>query len=765
MVKIIIFTIPFIPLYISASMPFPYITGKNFAFRILVELAAALWIGLMAVKKEYRIYNSPLVLSVLAFTFIVGLADLLGVNPHESFWSNLERMEGCITILHLALYFMIIKSILRTRNDWKVFFSVALLVSVLISLFPLFFNLDDNSLAFRRQAIEYGTRVYSTIGNPPFLASYLLIASFAGLILTFHTQKTYLRLLYLMAVVLNGAVIYLTATRGAILAGVAGLMIFILMPAYTSRLRILKRALGLLLVVTIIAAGVLLIFINTDLTKHDLTISRFASIFTSESSRNRIDLWAMAWNGIKERPVLGWGQENFIGIYTVNPIISMGNQVWIDRAHNIIIEWLINAGALGLISYLAMFGTALFVLRKADRTELLSRGEAEIIFIALVVYFIQNLFTFDTINSYMIFFALLAYIDNHMPDDFQVHSGSKSSIDFNETKRYIGVTLAALICFSFIGYYINYKPISQTRQIIRISLSSPENDTYSLLLREVKHALSLNTFGDFYVKKSMMSMSDKIINMQYFDQEGALQFIQASVKELEKEIAVREYDFEFMTQVVKLFNKIAFDEPSFIGHSEMLINKMKLINPDYLWLNMLLADVYMLKKDYSSAFAMVKEVVSRKPENDEIQFRLALMAIYASRENDLKEALENVRKIRLSKNSNNNIENRPSLAIVELNKLYQVYAEMKLYVTALKHLKEIITILSEDKIYFDKDLYFYMPDTKARMRAQIHVKIARMYIMLNNKTNALQEAEKAMEIDPSLSVYIKKLIDSINNEI
>ena len=58
-----------------------------------------------------------------------------------------------------------------------------------------------------------------------------------------------------------------------------------------------------------------------------------------------------------------------------------------------------------------------------------------------------------------------------------------------------------------------------------------------------------------------------------------------------------------------------------------------------------------------------------------------------------------------------------------------------------------------------------MPDTKARMRAQIHIEIARMYIMLNNKTNALQEAEKAMEIDPSLSEYIKRLIDSINNEI
>ncbi len=72
----------------------------------------------------------------------------------------------------------------------------------------------------------------------------------------------------------------------------------------------------------------------------------------------RLDSWKMAWNGIKERPLLGWGQENFIGIYTVNPIPFKGEQVWTDRAHNIVIEWLINAGILGLLSYMAILGSA-----------------------------------------------------------------------------------------------------------------------------------------------------------------------------------------------------------------------------------------------------------------------------------------------------------------------------------------------------------------------------------------------------------------------
>lgn len=59
--------IPFLAFYVSGfgfgaewnSMLFPYITGKNFAFRILVEIAAAAWIMLMILDKNFRPKNQP----------------------------------------------------------------------------------------------------------------------------------------------------------------------------------------------------------------------------------------------------------------------------------------------------------------------------------------------------------------------------------------------------------------------------------------------------------------------------------------------------------------------------------------------------------------------------------------------------------------------------------------------------------------------------------------------------------------------------------
>ena len=106
-IKIGLFIVPFIPLYVSRVLFFPYITGKAFAFRILVEIAFATWLFLAIFYKEYRPKKSALLIALSAFILIVTLATIFGVNPYKSFWSNYERMEGLVTYLHLFAYFLV----------------------------------------------------------------------------------------------------------------------------------------------------------------------------------------------------------------------------------------------------------------------------------------------------------------------------------------------------------------------------------------------------------------------------------------------------------------------------------------------------------------------------------------------------------------------------------------------------------------------------------------------------------------------------------
>ncbi|HDO25949.1 MAG TPA: hypothetical protein ENG95_04855 [Nitrospirae bacterium] len=757
--KTLLFLIPFIPLYVSPSMLFPFITGKNFAFRILVELSAALWLSLVFINKKEWFRTSPMLIAILGFSFIVGLADLFGVNPYKSFWSNYERMEGYITILHLTLYFLIIKNIFKSQRDWKIFFSMILLASVLVSLFSFIVTLDENALSTRRHMMEYGTRAFSTLGNPPFLAAYLLIASFAGLLLAFQMQKIYLRLVCFMAVILNCAVIYMTATRGAILAAIAGVIMFVSVSVFgrsnKSGSSMLTRIVLLLLVVSIFISGVFFVSGGNEFVGQDQTLSRFTSMISSDSAKTRFDTWKMAWNGIKERPVLGWGQENFIAIYTVNPIPIDWDGVWIDRAHNIFIEWLINAGFIGFLSYLSIFGTALYILRKADREKTLSRNEVLIIFTAFVVYFIQNLFTFDTVNTYIIYFALLAYIDNTSSGEKRVNSDLQCDAD---PKKIISAMLVALLCFSFFFYYLNYRPIRQSRQIIQMSFTSPENDSYAQLLNEFNDVLSLNTFGDEYIRSGMRVVSNQILIKQYFDQKGTSELIGTTVKELEKGITLNRHNLEYLTNLISLLNIIAKYDKSYTARVEALINECMIMNPEYQWLNIAMADLYILKKDYESAFASVKKVADLNPEDDKSQFRLALMAIYASRGDDFIQILGKLMKMRLSEKKYMVSEGMSFLSLNEHYQLAGVYKEIRNYPDALQHLKEMINILSyKEREDVEKEYRYYIPKKTAR----IHLDIARIYLELDNKEAALIEAEKAFKMDGDLS-GAKIIIDSIN---
>ena len=92
-VKIGLWVVPFLPLYVASSMLFPFITGKNFAFRIIIEIIFAFWAGLAVARSEYRPRLTPLFKIITAFTAIVFLADLLSPHPYRSFFSNYERME------------------------------------------------------------------------------------------------------------------------------------------------------------------------------------------------------------------------------------------------------------------------------------------------------------------------------------------------------------------------------------------------------------------------------------------------------------------------------------------------------------------------------------------------------------------------------------------------------------------------------------------------------------------------------------------------
>jgi hypothetical protein len=67
-----VFIIPFIPLYVASNMFFPFITGKNFAFRVLVEIIFALWAILALRDSDYRPKYSSIFGAFFGFLVLYG---------------------------------------------------------------------------------------------------------------------------------------------------------------------------------------------------------------------------------------------------------------------------------------------------------------------------------------------------------------------------------------------------------------------------------------------------------------------------------------------------------------------------------------------------------------------------------------------------------------------------------------------------------------------------------------------------------------------
>ena len=76
-----LFIIPFLALFVSDTLFFPFITGKNFAFRILGEIAFVGWILLMLVDAKYRPKFSWNAAIFGLFVLWMAIADAFAVNP------------------------------------------------------------------------------------------------------------------------------------------------------------------------------------------------------------------------------------------------------------------------------------------------------------------------------------------------------------------------------------------------------------------------------------------------------------------------------------------------------------------------------------------------------------------------------------------------------------------------------------------------------------------------------------------------------------
>jgi O-antigen ligase len=366
------------PFIFSGELFFPYITSKAFFMRLMIILSSVSYIGLALIDKNSRPKKSAMLYALIGFMFILFLAMLNSVNPGRSLWSNFERMEGLVTMLYMAVLFVISTSTVR-RKEWVYIMNTSIVISLIVGIQAL------------GSAAEAADRISGPLGNSSYLGVYALIHIFFGLLgsamifrgnreaelLVSGEHKAAHKLstnnwtsitLYILIAVFNAFILFKTGTRGAFVGLVIGLVLSSIYLAWKEKNKIIRfGAMGFLTAV-VVSVGFLGIFKQSDFVKNSNQLNRFAALITTDyrsvlknQGEARTLIWSMAFEGVKERPLLGWGQDNFGYVFAkyYNPGMY-GQEQWFDRSHNVFMDWLIAGGVLGLLGYLSLFATLIF---------------------------------------------------------------------------------------------------------------------------------------------------------------------------------------------------------------------------------------------------------------------------------------------------------------------------------------------------------------------------------------------------------------------
>ena len=435
------------PLMIAETLLFPFVVGKALYSRTVIAVLLCLWTALALLQPSFRPPGSKLLVCLGASLAAHAVGGLFGVSPVRSVWSTYERMQGLVDFAHWFAYFLVAVSVLREPKNVRALLNVNLGVALVIGcLAAVGYFLEEVPLYNVRE--RDAPRVGSVFGNATYLGAYaatnmLVAAGFltrsffaatspssgdarAAATARHRAQRksdsidTALARIFWGAATLGSLLALMSSgSVTAFLAVAGGVGFLVVATACFARSRAIRRlalAVGMLGGMGSLATGGVFFFPGAF---PAITEASFAQPLTRRlvdgdenvpSFLKRRLAWGAGIDGFLEKPILGWGPENYIVVFG-RYVAGIGPKTEIhDYAHNKFLEEATTKGLLGLVSHLALWICAFYAIwRAARRSPPAERVFALFIGAALTAYFVQQQALVDTLTLSLQFMLLLAF--------------------------------------------------------------------------------------------------------------------------------------------------------------------------------------------------------------------------------------------------------------------------------------------------------------------------------------------------------------------
>lgn len=341
-------------------------------------------------KKQQKIIQVDKILAVFISGFIIVsiVSAFLGVDFTKSLWGNYYRGDGLMTLIHLAGLFLLLT--LLWQEKWKKYTAMSISFGAFItSIWAVvsgirFFVFGDVSVA---HWIDGNIGV--SFGQPKFLAGYLLVSLPFTIFLFKSSKNVKLQLLYLISIIIQTIAITFTKSWGGMLGiGLLATLIVLLCANF-------QKWILLLFSVLFVVISFFVIYTKVYQSRG----------FVAEG-RERIVRKILL--GTFKRPLIGWGWANAdYAFESVDWPIHIDHDVYVDKAHSMILEVFATTGIAGLIFYLLILvrlGYKLFISLRIKNKKYLWH---ETLFLVFILYIFHSQTNVISIGEEIIFWVIL----------------------------------------------------------------------------------------------------------------------------------------------------------------------------------------------------------------------------------------------------------------------------------------------------------------------------------------------------------------------
>jgi len=418
------------PLLFSTQTAEIYEVPKMYFVYFASTILLTLTITKFIIDKKIKIPIGSVVITFSLFIVVQILSTLFSQDKYTSIFGYPTRLNG--GLISQFAYFVIFLTGLISINTQKLknlLFAVVF-AGVAVSLWgiPSHFNADPTCLVLTgkltsacwQKEFDPTLRIFSTLGQPNWLASYLVLILPISLAFTFFYKENKVKLIFTVSSSLIFFTIILTNSRAGLLGLLVSFVIFALFmgtKAIKGNIKLISALCTVFVIITLLFSPNLTSRITDFVTSQKQPISQSTqdvkptqSSLTSggtDSGQIRLIVWQGALDVIKSSPILGTGPETFVSsYYKFRPQAHNQTTEWqffYNKAHNEFLNYAANTGLLGLFSYMTFLALTILTIFKLKNTTIVQKS----IVAGIIGYLITIFFGFSTVSTQIIFFLVI----------------------------------------------------------------------------------------------------------------------------------------------------------------------------------------------------------------------------------------------------------------------------------------------------------------------------------------------------------------------